>query len=312
MGPRDDQHEEPGPANLPAFRFAVQVKNVLDGGEWRDRAQAVEALGYSTLVMSDHPGHHLAVLPALTAAAAATTTLRVSPLVLANDFRHPVMLAKEAATVDALSSGRFDLALGTGWYPPDYHMLGMPIERPGVRVGRLAESVVLVKRLMTEEEVDHYGRWFQVRRATIVPRPVQQPHPPIMIGGQGPKMLQLAGREADIVSIMSPATASDMAGKLATVREAAGSRLGSLQLHATADIAIVDDPAASYEAAAADHNMTPTEAAESPSFLYGPLDALRDKLLANRARFGITYYAVGQDLMESFAPLARDLMPAAT
>ena len=292
---------------MAAFRFAVQVSNVFDAGEWRDRAQSIEALGYSTLLMSDHPGHHLAVLPALAAAAAATTTVRVSPLVLANDFRHPVMLAKEAATVDALSSGRFDLALGTGWYPPDYEALGMPIDPPGIRVQRLAESVQLMKRLMTEEEVDHSGRWYQTRSATVRPRPIQQPHPPIMIAGRGPKMLRLAASEADIISIMGPLPAAGMADSLALIRQEAGPRFPSIQLHTTADIAISDDPAPLYETAAANHNMTPTAAADSPFFLYGSLDTLRDRLLANRERFGTTYYAVNQDLMESFAPLARDL-----
>jgi probable F420-dependent oxidoreductase len=289
------------------FRFAVEVKNVLTGDAWRTCCQKAEALGYSTVVMPDHVGHHLAAMPAMTAAAAVTTNLRVSSLVLANDLRHPAMLAKEAATVDVLSDGRFDLAIGTGWYPPDYDMLGMSIDPAPDRVSRLAESVALLKRLWTEDEVNHEGAHYTVRGASIRPRVVQSPHPPVLIGGAKPRMLRLAAREADIVSISAVTTASEVETMLDTVRAAAGRRFDRIELQASCDFAIVDDPTPLYENAAADHNAELAEITDSPCFMYGPLEMLRDRLLAARDKFGFTYFVIPLALAEEFAPLAREL-----
>ena len=289
------------------FRFAVLIKNVLGPDDWRATARQVEALGYSTLVMPDHLRPHLAPIPALLAAAEATTTLRVSPFVLANDYRHPVMLAKETATVDVLSGGRLDVALGTGWYEPDYEILGMSLDAPADRVSRLEESVVLLKRLWTEASVDHAGRWYTVRGAEILPRSLQDPHPPLLIGGSGSRMLRLAGREANIVSITGFYRAAEMEERITIIREAAGSRFAEIELNTTVDVVVADDPSPLYEEEAASSGMAVADVEASPSLLYGSLDAIRDQLVANRERFGLSYYAVAQSVMEEFAPLAAEM-----
>jgi probable F420-dependent oxidoreductase len=289
------------------FRFAVLVKNVLNRQEWWAKAQRIQELGYSTLLMPDHITRHLAGMPALMAAADATTTLRVSSFVNANDYRNPVLLAKEAVTLDVLSDGRFDLALGTGWYTPDYEMLGIRLDAPADRVSRLAESVELIKRLWTEDKVDHAGRWYSVRGATVMPRPVQRPHPPILIGANGPKMLRLAAQHADIVSITGASSAADMDKRVALVRAAAGERFAAVQLNMTSDVSVTDEPSPLYEAAAAKTKMAVSDMADCPFFLYGPLDSLRQQILERRERYGVTYYPVSEAAMEAFAPLARDL-----
>jgi probable F420-dependent oxidoreductase len=300
---------QPTPSHDPSerpFRFGVLVKGVVDPTEWRARARYIEELGYQALVMPDHMPKHLAVMPALVAAAGATSTLRFGPFVAANDYRNPVLLAKEAATVDVLSEGRLDLALGTGWYEPDYRMLGISLDSPGDRVSRLEESICLIKRLWTEEQVSHTGRWYTVTDVSIVPQPTQQPHPPIMIGGSRPRMLRLGGREADIVSIAGGYSAEEMDERIDIVRDAAGPRLGEIELNTTVTVAVVDDPEPLYREAESD-GMTVSQIIESPNYLYGSLDSLRDQLLVRRKRFGLTYYVVNEEAFEAFAPLAREL-----
>ena len=192
------------------FRWGVRALSTLTGREWAEQARAVEALGFDTLVMADHVAHgsastsQFAPIPALMAAADATTTLRVSAMVLANDWRNPVMLAKEMTTIDAISGGRIDVALGAGWSTDDYATLGIPFDDARVRVERFAEAVALLKRLFTEERVDHDGRFYKTRGAMVLPRPTQRPHPPILVGGRGSRVLATGGRLADIVSLSQP------------------------------------------------------------------------------------------------------------
>src|SRR6266542_6208759 len=179
------------------FRFAVTARFAGSGPHWRDVARRAEDLGYDVLLVTDHMGKQLAPIPALMAAADATTRLRVGSFVFANDYRNPVMLAKEVATIDLLSGGRVEMGIGAGWSTRDYRELGIPYDAPAVRVSRLEESVGLVKRLLTQESVDHAGEHYAVRGAKDRPRPLQRPHPSLMIGGGGPRVLRLAPREAD-------------------------------------------------------------------------------------------------------------------
>ena len=181
------------------FRFAVTARFARTGTKWRDVARRAEDLGYDVMLVTDHMGPQLAPIPALMAAADATTRLRVGSFVFANDYRNPVMLAKEVATIDVLSGGRVEVGIGAGWKTGDYRELGIRYDAPAVRVSRLEESVILLKRLLTEEHVDHTGDHYTVRGAQILPRPLQRPHPPLMIGGGGPRVLRLAARQADIV-----------------------------------------------------------------------------------------------------------------
>src|SRR6266700_1113127 len=183
------------------FRFSVQERSAYTARPWRDRARAVESMGYSTLYLPDHFGDQLGPIAALMAAADATTTLRIGSLVFDNDYRHPVVLAKEAATLDLLSEGRLDFGIGAGWMVYDYEQSGIPFDSAGTRIDRLAEGLTIIKRLFAGGEVSFAGRHYSISGIEGAPLPVQKPHPPIVIGGGGRKMLELAAREANTVNV---------------------------------------------------------------------------------------------------------------
>ena len=301
-----------------AFRFMVTVRNAPDARAWREKAMRLEALGYDQLNIPDHLAAAFAVVPALTVAAAATTRLRVSGLVFANDYRNPVMFAKEIATLDLLSDGRIDVGLGTGWYEPDYAMMGLPLDPPATRFARLAEAVPLLKRLWTEERVDHTGPHYQIRGATVLPRPVQRPHPPILLGASRPAMLRLAGRHADILSYVFPSerrgvldpseiTEAALDEKLGIVRAAAGARYDDITLNLPVDIALTDNARNRYDEVAAKAGVPSELLQASPCFVFGSSETIRERLLALRERFGATFHRVREEDAERFAPLVASL-----
>src|SRR6266566_1163124 len=183
------------------FRFGVNVGRVRARAEWAETARKIEHLGYSVLTVPDHLADLFAPMPAVLSAAEATKHLRVGTNVLNNDFRHPVLVAREAATVDLLTDGRLELGLGAGYVKSEYEQVGLRFDLGGARVERLAEAVVIVRRLLTGERVTFAGRHYRVTDHTVYPLPVQQPHPPILIGGNGPQLLTLAAKEADIISL---------------------------------------------------------------------------------------------------------------
>ena len=239
-------------------------------------------------------------------------------LVFANDYRNPVLFAKEIATLDVLSGGRCDVGLGTGWYQKDYDMLGIPLDSAANRVGRLAEAVRLLKRLWTDESVDYDGRFYRTKGAVVLPRTVQRPHPPILIGGNGPSMLRLTGRYADIVSITRPIGRPDadtswhalnsraaFESRIDIVRAAAGDRFGSLTINADIEIRITDDPGGAYGAIAEKNGVTAAEVEDSPLYLFGPLPSLRRQLLERRERYGLCFYSAAETDMETLSPLAK-------
>src|SRR5258707_7334266 len=184
------------------FRFSVVIAAAPSRTAFVTLARRAEELGYATLLMPDRTITGLAVLPALAVAAAVTTSLRVGSYVFSNDFRHPALLAKEVATLDFLSDGRFELGLGAGVGPFDYQQLGLRFEDAGTRVGRLEEALSVIKRFFTEERVNFAGRHYTVTEMRGSPVSVQKPHPPIAIGGAGKRMLSLAAQEANSISIM--------------------------------------------------------------------------------------------------------------
>ena len=302
-----------------AFRFAVFASRAERASDWSEKARRIEELGYGALVMPDHLTAQLAPVPALMAAADATTRLRIGSFVFANDYRNPVMLAKEAATLDVLSSGRLEFGLGAGWSTPDYETLGIAYDLPKVRVARLAEALRLIKRCWSEDRVEHSGTYYTLRAARVLPKPLQRPHPPVMIGGGGPVMLRLAAREADIVALapqvdqegkplMAHVTLGATDEKVRLVREAAGSRFAALELNVIVfDAAVTDEPSSIVDAVAGRLKAAVTTVVESPYFLFGSVATLRRQLLERRERFGITYYAIPEKVMEPFAPLAREL-----
>src|SRR5713101_2957745 len=181
------------------FRFGVILRSAASRADWADKARKVEALGYAVLTVPDHLANLVAPMPALASAAEATTRLRIGTMVLNNDFRHPVLVAREAATLDLLSDGRLELGLGAGHMRSEYEQAGLGFDSGATRVERLAEAVAIVKRLLTGEKVSFVGRHSRVTDHTVYPLPVQRPRPPILIGGHAERLLAVAAREADIV-----------------------------------------------------------------------------------------------------------------
>ena len=244
------------------FRFAAQLSTTPEGtaAAWAEQARRAEDLGYSALLMPDHFGDQLAPVPALAAAAAATSTLRLGSLVFGNDYRHPVVLAKEAATLDVLSQGRFELSLGAGWMRTDYEQAGITYDSPKVRVERFEEAVQVVQGLLrTDGPFSFAGAYYRVSEHTLLPRPAQRPGPPLIIGGGGRRVLSFAARHADIVSINvnlregtgGPETAPNASPertreKVSWVREAAGDRYDDLELNALIGFVMITDDATGH------------------------------------------------------------------
>src|SRR5712692_3259165 len=190
------------------FRFGVICERMQSAEEWVAKARLAESAGYSTFLIRDHfirePfGDQLAPMLALMAAADATKTLRVGNLVLDNDYRHPVVLAKEAATLDVLSHGRFELGLGAGWAKTEYQQAGLSFDAPGVRVSRLEEAVQVIKGLFAYEPLTFSGTYYRIDQLNGYPKPIQQPHPSILIGASGKRMLAIAAREANSIGILN-------------------------------------------------------------------------------------------------------------
>jgi probable F420-dependent oxidoreductase len=229
------------------FRFGVSVRHAHSRAEWVEKARKIEALGYATLTVPDHLTDLMAPTPALVSAAEATKTLRLGTNVLNNDLRHPVLVAREAATVDLLTDGRLELGLGAGSIKSEYDEAGLSFDPGRTRVERLAEAVTIIQGLLKGEQVTFAGRHHRVTGHTIAPLPAQKPHPPILIGGNGPLLLALAAREADIVGFSGlifrkgGAAPPDLSGwrvssvdeRVRLVREAAGdARYERLELNA--------------------------------------------------------------------------------
>ena len=302
------------------FRFGVTAPTPSGGTDWVERARRVEQLGYSILVVPDHFRDHLAPVPALTAAALATTRLRVGSLVFSNDFRHPAVLAKEAATIDVLSGGRFELGLGGGWLRAEYDQTGIPFDAPGTRIERLEEAVTIIKGLLAGERVTFAGRHYTIADLEGRPTPVQRPHPPIAIGGGGRRTLTLAAREASIVGLV-PRARRDGSGldmtdlsdaatreKLEWVRAAAGDRFDSLEIHALIQaVAVGERRTAAADDLASRFKVARDVVLETPYVLLGTIDEICETLWERRERYGISYLTFFERDMEVFAPVVARL-----
>ncbi len=306
------------------FRFAAQLSTSPAGSarSWAEQARRVEDLGYSSLLMPDHFGDQLAPVPALAAVAAATTSLRVGSLVFGNDYRHPVVLATEAATLDVLSDGRFELSLGAGWMRTDYEQAGITYDTPRVRVERFEEAVhVLQGLLRTDGPFSFAGQYYQVSDLTLLPRPVQRPGPPLIIGGGGQRVLSFAGRHADIVSINvnlregtgGPETAPDASPdrtrqKVAWVKEAAGDRFDELELNALIGFVMITEDASGVAEAMAPHfGIAAEDALHVPLALLGTLDEMAEELEWRRQEYGISYWSIEADDWEALGPVVSKL-----
>ena len=286
------------------FRFGVVAAFARSGHEWVARARQVESLGYATLVVPDNLRHTLAPFPAMAVAAAATRSLRVGTYVLANDLRHPLLVAKDAASLDLLSGGRLELGIGAGRpnAADDYRMLGLPFESGHVRMARLSESLRVIKALLAGEPVPG-------STAEVSPRPVQQPRPPILVAGSGPQMLALAAREADIVALGVPpdATEAMLAEKIGVVREAAGSTQRFEQLELNINLMAVGHQVPRFVAAQMGLSADALARAGAVSAVVGSPDEMCDTLQRRRERLGISYILVADELMEALAPVVDRL-----
>jgi probable F420-dependent oxidoreductase len=299
----------------------VEEHRAPNAKAWHDKARLVESLGYSTLYLPDHFGDQLSPIAGLMSAADATSKLRVGSLVFDNDYRHPVVLAKEAATLDLLSDGRLDFGLGAGWMASDYEQTGIPLDPPGTRIERMAEALQIIKAFFAGGSVSFTGKHYTIEGVEAVPLPAQKPHPPIILGGGGPRMLRLAAREADIVSInyklsegrvnralVRTGLAEATDEKLEWIKDAAGDRLSNIELMVTAFVVNVTDDRDEVAAALASGlRSEPRELLEMPHFLIGTVNQIVDDLQARRERYGISYIVVPGEAVESFAPVVERL-----
>jgi probable F420-dependent oxidoreductase len=306
------------------FRFGVSIWRVQSRADLVEKARKVEALGYATLTLPDHLTDRIAPVPALAIAAEATKQLRVGTNVLNNDLRHPVLVAREAAAVDLLTDGRFELGLGAGSIQSEYDQVGLDFDRGAVRVDRLTEAVTVIKGLLRGEQVTFAGQHYRVTGHTIAPLPVQKPHPPILIGGNGTRLLTLAAREADIVGLSGVtfraggAAPPDLSGwrvsgideRIRLVREAAGEeRLARIELNALVQRVVITDDRyrAAEELRARWSQLDAEKILQSPYVLIGTVEHMIEDLRAHRERWGISYFVIHEPYLHAFAPVVARL-----
>ena len=303
------------------FRFGVQVSQVDSAAQWRDKARKFEDLGFSTLFMPDHFGQELAPLPAIAMAAAHTTSLRVGSLVFDNDYKHPAILAKEAATIDLLCDGRLELGIGAGWMRTDYDQLGLPYDSPAVRVDRFEEALQVIKQCFTGEQFTYRGEHYRITDYASWPKPVQRPGPPILIGGGGKRVLSIAAREADIVGINPNLRAGEIGleaaqdslreqtdRKVQWIRDAAGARIDDIEIQMRFFITrVTPDRMKLAEALAPSFGVSPAEALESGAALVGTEDEIAEQLHRRREQWGLSYVVVGDENVDEFAPIVAKL-----
>lgn len=296
------------------FRFGVTQSRATSGKDWRESARRIEALGYSTLTVADHFPERLAIVPALMAAADATERLKVASWVFCNDFRHPAVLYKEAATIDLLSEGRLELGIGAGWLKDEYDAAGIPFDPPGVRVSRMFEAVRILKGLAGDGPFDFDGEHYTIRGMEGAPKPVQQPLPPLAIGGGGKRVLSFAAREADIVSVVAKAlpqggldgqnlTLDATRQKVAWIRDAAGDRDPELNI-LVYTFEVTDDREAVARRYAETLELSPAEVLASPHVLIGTAEQMADDLRRRREDLGISYIVLNTNVREHTEQLA--------
>ncbi|MEV5709004.1 TIGR03621 family F420-dependent LLM class oxidoreductase [Actinoallomurus sp. NPDC052274] len=297
------------------FRFGAVLRDADTAAAWAAKARRLEDSGFDVLLVPDHlVGPRFAPIAALTAAACATARLRVGTLVFANDFRHPAVLAKEAATIDLLSGGRLEFGLGTGWMARDYAGAGLPLDPPGTRISRLAEAIQVLKGLWRGGPYSFTGEHYTLGGLEQRPLPVQRPHPPLVLGGGGPRMLRLAAREADVVNLTlrvradgsGPDTADGgpdaFRHKIEVVREAAGSRFEAIELGTS--VLRVGPGRATEAWSAAD----PAAQSGTPQVLTGETPAVCDALRRWRDDLGVSYYVLHNEAdLDAFAPVVERL-----
>lgn len=310
------------------FRFGVFAEGIRSREALLDTAQRAEDGGFATFLIRDHfiaePfGHQLAPLTVLATVAAVTRTLRIGSLVFANDYRHPVVLAKEIATLDVLSEGRFELGLGAGFSRAEYEQAGIAFDPPHVRAERLEEALHVVKGLFADAPFTFTGQHYSVAGLHSFPKPLQRPHPPILVGAASSRMLSIAARHADIIGLQTVATtrgvlaqdpkvrsASAVSEKIEQVRQAAGDRFEEIELSTVASVLMTAHRQEAAEQFARDRgwgDIAADEVLTMPSVFIGTVDHIVDEMRGRRERYGISYYVFFDQLMETVAPLVTRL-----
>lgn len=303
------------------FRFGISFPTPIGHRELKDKLRQAQDHGFDVVCSADHLTDRYAVFPFL-ATVAEMTSLRVSPMVIANDYRHPAVTARDAATIDAMSEGRFELGIGTGWIEDQYTAAGLRYDTPGVRVERLQESITIIKALWTGEPATFNGVHYNITDL-LSPKPVQDPHPPILIAGAGRKMMKLAGREADIVGIspLSPSLANfsefgramstsggRISAQLGWIEEGAGDRFPEIEMSVTINhLRITDDPDSEYTRLAAEWNSMPADVASSVHVLVGDQQGIVDQLVERREMFGLSYVVVSAMALDEIGSVAQKL-----
>ncbi|GAB18793.1 putative oxidoreductase [Gordonia effusa NBRC 100432] len=312
------------------FRFGAGGEGNKDEGGARkfvQLAQTAEEYGFDTFAIPDHLGNQVGPLAALGALTQATSTIRLATSVLANGWRHPALLAKEATTIDVLSKGRLELGIGAGWMKEEFDKAGIEFESPGARIRRLEEALIILDGLLRGEEVNFDGEFYKINGLVGSPRPRQGPRPPLAVGGGGPKMLALAAKYADVISVATGTTRegqlrlSDMTiektiERVDVIRQAAGDRFDDIELNWTiATIVITDDREATAEMAlkaldqgyppniARDVTLTVDDILQSPYLAFGTFDQIADQIREVRRRTSMSYVGVFPTQMDAFAPV---------
>ena len=307
------------------FRFLAGATEPVSAREFAERVRRAEAYGFDTLVFPDHLVEQLAPVPAMAMVATLSDRLRVAPFVLNNDLRHPAVLGHDLATLDLLSDGRLDVAIGAGWNRPEYEAIGISYDRPATRIDRLEEGIAVLKGYFGEAPFSFAGEHYTISELDGHPKPVQRPHPPFMIGGGGRRVLELAAREAQIVGL-APRAGREGRGdsasitweatveKVGWVRQAAGDRFTQLELNvypSRVEPRITDDARAALRVAAdeigARLGERPDEAdlRDSPHIWIGSLEELTAKALRLRAELGVSSLMLGE--VDELAPLVERL-----
>ena len=302
------------------FRFGVQVSKETSAKGWAELARRTEAAGYEVLTMPDHFTDQLAPIPALMAAASATTTLRVGALVFDNDYKHPVILAKELATIDLLSEGRLEIGLGAGWMISDYEEAGIPYDSPKVRIDRFIEGVAVIRGAMADGSFSFSGDHYTITNYNGQPKPVQA-RPPLLIGGGGKRVLSYAAREADIIGIngtmtagvvgpeaLSTMTAESVDEKVAIVAAAGAHRINDIEMNIrTFFVKVTNDRAATVDGISSMFGVSKDMIDASPFALIGSVEECIEQLLERRERWGFSYTIVGAENIDECAPIVAAL-----
>ena len=303
------------------FRFGVTGGLLREPSAVVELGVRAEESGYSTVALPDHLDEQVGPIVGLTAVAAATSTIGLATLVPANDFRNPTLPAKELASLDRFSDGRVEWGIGAGWKRTDYEKAGIALDRPGVRISRLTESIAVMKGCFADGEPTYSGDHYSVDALDGLPKPVQRPHPKLMVAGGSPKVLGLAGREADIVGInfsLAAGTLDHSAGasgtpdrtdeKIAAVRASAGSHFDDIELATRVHLVLpTDDRDATIDAMAPGFGLTADDSRAMPHVLVGTVDQMCDDIRRRRGRWGISYITWGADALEPMVPVVERL-----